>query len=239
MINGMARQLDAAMLTGPHVIGIDEVNYSPSIAGDTIICACRMFEDPPKELMKDSKKTNLKQRLRAFDWLQWNSLYVIEVASVNHIGLFGVHAARSLAMYRAAMGIIGLSNLLADKPGIEFVAVVDGPPIKELAELWKMCPPDNADLGFVIDGDDYVPAISAASIAAKVYVDAMFEGWEKFWPGCGMNNDHGSPSKRHEEFLKQWGPSPIHRQRGYAPDWWTTLIGEVPRDDRAELRKRF
>lgn len=207
------------------MIGMDEVNFSPSIAGDTVVCACRVFGKPPRGMLKDSKQTTLKQRLRAFGWLQWNSLYVVEIASVNHVGIFGVHKARSLAMYRAVMGIVGLSRLQIRKLE-RYEIVVDGPPIKDLEELWRLCPADESELTFVVDGDDKVPVVSAASILAKVYVDAMFEGWESFWPGFGMNKDHGSPSKAHEEHLRTWGPSPVHRQKNYAPEWWARLTGK-------------
>ncbi len=206
-------------------IGVDEVNFSPSICGDTVVCACMIPSTAkvPRGWMKDSKQTTLRQRLRAFNWLQWNSLYVVEIATVNHIAAFGVHRARNIAMYRAMTGLVGLSNL-STKKLTRYEIVVDGPPIKDLTELWKLAPAENADLTFVVNGDEKVKVVSAASIIAKVYVDATFEGWEVYWPGFGMNRDHGSPSKAHEAHLRKWGPSPIHRQKGYAEEWWREIL---------------
>ena len=205
-------------------LGMDEVNYSPSICGDTIVCALQFLSEPPKGLFKDSKLTHRNYRLRAFQWLQTNSLYVVEVSSVNHIGLFGVNRSRSLAMYRAAMGLIGLANLHTRKLQ-KYTLQIDGPEIKDLSALWELCPADNTELQFIVDGDAKVPVISAASIIAKLYSDSLFEGWEKYWPGFGMNKDHGSPSPKHVAQLRGWGLSPIHRATSY-PEWWKQLLGE-------------
>ena len=65
----------------------------------------------------------------------------------------------------------------------------------------------------------------AASIVAKVYLDALFEGWDQYWPGYGLNSNHGSPSTQHYTALREKGPTPVHRTANYATEWWRRIIG--------------
>jgi ribonuclease HII len=218
------------------IIGVDEVNYSPSACGDCVVCACMLMVVPPRGVpIKDSKQTTLPQRLRAFEWLQVNSLYLIEVAGVNHIGRIGIYAARNLAMYRAIHGVLALrSRELRGRHSVQqrtlwemppYQVVVDGNEIPELKDLWATDPPRNAELMFMVAADAKVKTVSAASIIARVYADALFEGWEAYWPGYGMNKDHGSLSELHKGKLKNDGPCTMHRTRNYAPGWWAQLLG--------------
>lgn len=200
------------------IIGIDEVNYSPSFAGDCIVVACHLLADPPPGLLKDSKVTTLKQRLTAFKWLQENSLYIVEVAGVNHLSHLGIYGARNQAIWRA---INGLVNIMPEKNNIKIL--IDG------LESWRPAIEKqgtySVDFELIKGGDKIIPAISAASIIAKVYVDALFEGWAKYWPEFNMMaSDHGSCGKKHLNALRKHGPTPIHRTRGYAHRWWKLII---------------
>ena len=68
----------------------------------------------------------------------------------------------------------------------------------------------------VVRGDDTVPAISAASILAKVARDhAMFE-YHRLYPEYGFDVHKGYFTKAHMEALCKHGPCPIHRMT-YAP----------------------
>lgn len=196
-------------------IGVDEVNFSPSIAGDCVAAACLLLDRPSGKFIKDSKATTREGRIQAFEWLQRHSLYVVEVGSVNHINKFGIYRARNAAMNRAIFGLLDLA------PGewTDYTVIVDGRPIPELVtKLGKVA------VDFIVDGDATVPAVAAASIIAKLHVDALFEGWALNWPGYGMNQDHGSLSKEHRRKLRLDGPSPVHRTDNYAPGWWRRIL---------------
>jgi ribonuclease HII len=68
----------------------------------------------------------------------------------------------------------------------------------------------------VVGGDRLVPAISAASILAKVARDAEMIELDACYPGYGLVRHKGYPTLAHRAALKRLGPSPIHR-RSFAP----------------------
>jgi ribonuclease HII len=68
----------------------------------------------------------------------------------------------------------------------------------------------------MVGGDRWVPAISAASILAKVTRDRMMLEWHERYPDYGFDQHKGYPTPAHLECLKRLGPCPIHR-RTFAP----------------------
>ena len=68
----------------------------------------------------------------------------------------------------------------------------------------------------MIKGDSRVPAISAASILAKVSRDREMLDLDARYPGYGLAQHKGYPSKAHLAALQALGASPVHR-RSYAP----------------------
>ena len=61
-----------------------------------------------------------------------------------------------------------------------------------------------------------MPAISAASIIAKVARDNEMIALEETYPGYGFSSHKGYPTKQHMEALKKIGITKIHR-RSFAP----------------------
>jgi ribonuclease HII len=173
--------------------------------------------EPPEGLLGDSKKLSRARRLAAFEWLQENSLYVVEIAAVNHISLCGVYKARNAAARRAAEGLIALLETQ------DVCVVIDGNPfpLGSPGRLWQ----HSTQVKFIVRADETVPEVSAASIIAKTYTDALFDGWGRNWAGYGMERDHGSPSTKHKDALRKQGPSPLHRTHHYGADWWKQLLG--------------
>jgi ribonuclease HII len=192
-------------------IGVDEANFSPSIAGDCVCVACWLPLPPTIEGIKDSKQTTFKQRRKAFEQIQNIGLYCVVPASVSAISQVGVYRARNWAMGLAIKGLLEL------RP-VEHI-LIDGKPI-------KLNLPNNVSTDFIIQGDEKSYLMGAASIVAKVYTDALFEGYGNLWPGYGINVpfDHGSLSKQHKEALRELGPTPVHRTRHYAPEWWRRIL---------------
>jgi len=68
----------------------------------------------------------------------------------------------------------------------------------------------------IIRGDETVPAISAASILAKVTRDAEMCEWDARYPGYGFARHKGYPTLEHLLALDKLGVCPIHR-RSYSP----------------------
>jgi ribonuclease HII len=68
----------------------------------------------------------------------------------------------------------------------------------------------------IIKGDGLIPAISAASIIAKVARDEEMCDWDKVYPEYGFAAHKGYPTKQHREALLKYGVTPIHR-RSFAP----------------------
>ena len=120
----------------------------------------------------------------------------IAMASVNEIDQLNIHHASLLAMKRA----VELLGTLAD------FAVVDGkyyPKIKVPGEA-------------LIKGDSLIAEISAASILAKTARDALMIKLGSRYPGYGLGQHKGYPTKFHLASLLKIGVSPCHR-RSYGP----------------------
>jgi ribonuclease HII len=63
----------------------------------------------------------------------------------------------------------------------------------------------------VVGGDNRVRSIAAASIAAKVTRDRLFDGYEEAYPGYGFAKHKGYGTREHFEALRRLGPCPLHR----------------------------
>jgi ribonuclease HII len=68
----------------------------------------------------------------------------------------------------------------------------------------------------IVKGDLKEPAISAASILAKVVRDQEMVELDRRFPGYGLAAHKGYPTKAHLAALSKLGVSPIHR-RSFAP----------------------
>jgi ribonuclease HII len=68
----------------------------------------------------------------------------------------------------------------------------------------------------IVQGDATVPAISAASILAKVHRDRLCLGLHDAHPQYGFATHKGYPTPDHLAALREHGACPEHR-RSYAP----------------------
>lgn len=112
-----------------------------------------------------------------------------EVEEIDEINIF---QASLLAMQRAF-------ESLTLKPDY---AVVDG----------KHCPKLACPTQAVIQGDRLIPAISAASIIAKVARDQEMLVLHEQYPDYDFARHKGYPTALHRELLRRFGASPIHRK---------------------------
>lgn len=176
--------------------GCDEVGRGP-LAGDVVAAAVILDPENPILGLDDSKKLTEKKRELLFDEIKLKAKsWCVARASVAEIDSINILQASLLAMHRAVQG-------LHIQP--EFV-LVDG----------NKLPQWNYTAEAVVKGDSRVAAISAASILAKVVRDREMVEMDKLYPGYGLADHKGYPTKVHMDALDKLGVTPIHRT-SYAP----------------------
>jgi len=167
------------------------------LAGAVVAAAVILDPNNPIEGLADSKKLTAKRRDALFPLIQERALaWCIARASEAEIDQLNILHASLLAMRRAVLGL----QLPPER------VLVDG----------NRCPELPYPSEAIIKGDSLVPAISAASILAKVVRDNEMVAFDKTYPGYGFASHKGYPTAQHMQALKTLGPTPIHR-RSFAP----------------------
>lgn len=176
--------------------GVDEAGAGP-LCGDVVAAAVILDPNNPIEGLTDSKKLTEKKRELLFAEICEKALsFCIARATVAEIDKINILNARMLAMSRAIDGLTLTPTH----------ALIDG----------NRLPDTSVTCTAIIQGDNHVAAISAASILAKVQRDREMYFFEEQYPGYGFAKHKGYGTKVHLEALQRLGPCPIHR-RSYAP----------------------
>jgi ribonuclease HII len=189
------------------VAGVDEAGRGP-LAGPVVAAAVILDDRAPIKGLADSKVLTALKRERLYDEIRAKALCCsIALASVEEIDKLNILQATMLAMQRSVEGL----RLKPTK------VLVDGnrlPSLKVLAEA-------------IVSGDALVPAISAASILAKVTRDRMLEELHVQHPDYGFDRHKGYGTAQHLKALETLGPLAIHR-RSFAPvaRAWAARNGE-------------
>jgi ribonuclease HII len=202
------------------ILGVDEVNFSPSLAGDCVVVALAARQKVKG--VKDSKVLLPSKRISLFRELQKKSIYSASIATVQEINETGVYLARNNAIISAVDMLISRLRRagISDKISVGLDGYFSAEWLGRFHTLWDV------QVAGVLDGDRRVYEISAASVMAKVIFDALMTGYGKFWPDYGLETDHGSPSEKHKIALRKFGPSPVHRIGGvYAKEWSRKILG--------------
>jgi ribonuclease HII len=186
-------------------VGIDEVGRGswagPLVAG-AVVLPSNWEDGPPKgeatevrDLIKDSKKLTKSQREVSSQWIHAHALAIgigwVEPAELDDIGL---SAAVGLAMQRALEQI-----------GAHFdEIIIDG----NLNYF-----PDDERAKAIIKADNSVPAVSAASIVAKVARDSyMANVAHQRYPEYAFDRHVGYGTGLHQQMLKLYGVCDLHRK---------------------------
>ena len=186
------------------VAGVDEAGRGP-LAGPVVAAAVILAPDTPLPGVMDSKKLTEARRESLYADITAGALaWSVGRAEVGEIDSLNILQATLLAMQRAVQGLA---------PAAEYV-LVDGNRLPALA-----CRAEA-----IVRGDSLVPAISAASILAKVTRDREMRSMDERYPGYGFAQHKGYPSRMHLEALQRLGVTAIHR-RSYAPV--RKLLGEA------------
>lgn len=172
------------------VAGVDEAGRGPW-AGPVVAAAVILRTQVPPGL-NDSKKLSAARREALFEALQASDALIgVGQASVAEIDALNILQATHLAMTRAV-------EALPQPPGH---VLVDGNRLPRWA--W----PSTA----IIGGDALEPAISAASIIAKVTRDRLMQALDAAFPAYGWASNQGYGTAAHAAALAKHGPSPHHR----------------------------
>ena len=176
--------------------GVDEAGRGP-LMGPVVAAAVILDDLNPIKGLADSKKLTALQRDKLYDEIRAKALCCsIAMATVEEIDQLNILQATMLAMKRA------VENLRL-KP---HKALVDGNRLPALSMLAEA----------IVKGDAKVPAISAASILAKVTRDRWCADYDLQYPQYGFAAHKGYGTAAHLLALRQHGACPQHRKT-FAP----------------------
>jgi len=173
------------------VCGIDEVGRGP-LAGPVVAGAVILPENCKIPYINDSKKLSAKKREELYDIILENAIaYGLGYASHQRIDEINILQATYEAMQEAIRKLqVKPAILLNDAVTIPKVTIPQIP---------------------IIKGDQKSISIAAASIIAKVTRDRLMQEYDRMFPEYAFASNKGYGSAFHIDAIKQYGPSPIHR----------------------------
>ena len=171
--------------------GVDEVGRG-CLAGPVVSAAVVLKKSINLNLLKDSKKISFNKREEISEHIKKNSYYALGIASVEEILNLNILQASLLSMKRAI-------EKLEIKPGI---TLIDG----------NFAPRGLKNYKTIINGDEKIKVISAASIIAKVYRDRFMIRLSKKFSNYAWDRNFGYGTKAHFEGLKKFGVTSHHRK---------------------------
>ena len=183
-------------MQGLDITGVDEVGRGP-LAGPVIAAAVVLNPAQRIDGLRDSKELPAPRREELAATIRERAAAVaIGRAEVAEIDRINILRASLVAMRRAVEGLALPVRL----------AYIDG----------NIAPALHCATVTVVGGDAKVPAISAASIIAKVARDAEMIAAAKKYPDYGFECHKGYATQVHLAALRRFGPTPLHR-RSFAP----------------------
>jgi ribonuclease HII len=178
------------------IAGVDEVGRGP-LAGPVLAAAVILDPAHPIAGLADSKALSAARRERLAEDIRAHALaWALGRAEAAEIDRINILQATLLAMQRA-------------------VAQLRIQPVQVLVD-GNRCPVLNYPCTAIVKGDATVPAISAASILAKVARDAELRDLDQRYPEYGFAQHKGYPTAAHRAALQRFGPCTEHR-RSFAP----------------------
>ena len=178
------------------IAGVDEAGRGP-LAGPVVVAAVILNPERPVDGLDDSKKLNEKQREALYPLIRENALAwsVIEMDAAE-VDRLNVLQATMHGMRKAV-------EALEPCPAL---ALIDG----------NRAPDLPCEARTIVQGDSLEPAISAASILAKVTRDRLMQDMHRRYPAYGFDRHKGYPTAEHLRLLAELGPCAQHR-RSFAP----------------------
>ncbi len=182
------------------VCGVDEAGRGP-LVGAVVAGAVVLDPNNPIEGLKDSKKLTAARREYLYEQIMEKAkAWGVGEASPLEIDQINILQATMLAMRRAIEDLATRLGTWPDK------ALIDG----------NRCPELPIAVEAIVKGDAKEPAISAASIVAKVTRDRQMMSLHERHPEYGFAQHMGYPTEAHFAALKQYGACDQHR-RSFSP----------------------
>jgi ribonuclease HII len=178
------------------IAGVDEAGRGP-LAGPVLVAAVILDPKRPIDGLDDSKRLNEARREALYPEIRQNALAwsIVEI-DAEEIDRYNILQATLRGMARSV-------EALKPAPSL---ALIDGNRMPDLP-----CPGRT-----IVHGDRLEPAISAASILAKVTRDRLMVAMHREYPEYGFDRHKGYPTAEHMDLLREHGPCPLHR-RSFAP----------------------
>jgi ribonuclease HII len=178
------------------VAGVDEVGAG-ALAGPVVAAAAILPLEARFPGLRDSKALSPEQREQIYvRALRRGLTCAVGLAYVQEIDSLNIFHAARLAMCRAVARL---------SPAPDYL-LMDG-----------HLPPDfGVACRAVVKGDALCPAISLASVMAKVYRDRLMRRLALLYPHYALEENKGYGTPAHYRALERYGPSPIHRS-SFAP----------------------
>lgn len=179
------------------VAGVDEAGRGP-LAGPVVVAAVILDPAQPIDGLDDSKRLSPRRR---------EQLYALIIQHALAHAIVRVEAAEIDRVNILQATLLGMTRALQALAVAPAQALIDGNRLPRVLP----CP-----ARAIIGGDASEPAISAASILAKVTRDRILVEYDARWPGYGFAQHKGYPTAAHVAALQRLGPCPEHR-RSFAP----------------------
>jgi ribonuclease HII len=173
------------------VAGVDEAGRGP-LAGPVVAAAVILPTGCAIDGLADSKTLTPARRERLAAMIRESALsWAMGQAEADEIDRLNILQATLLAMQRAVRGLSRMPEKV----------LVDG----------NQCPRLACPVEAIVRGDATVPAISAASILAKVHRDGLMLELDARYPHFGFRQHKGYPTRDHLRALARHGACPAHR----------------------------
>jgi ribonuclease HII len=203
------------------IAGVDEVGrgslFGPVVAAAVILDrAYRIRGLRDSKLLPPERRAVLAERIRehAITW----AVAAVDAARIDQINIY---EASRVAMREAVLQLQPQADhLLVDAVRLD-------------------C---HVSQKAIIHGDAVSASIAAASILAKVERDRMVCEWDPVFPVYGLVSNKGYSTPQHLAALREYGPSPLHRQ-SFAPVWNAPIPQEefefMLEKEAADLKEAF
>jgi ribonuclease HII len=173
------------------IAGVDEAGTGP-LAGPVVAAAVVFPPDTELAGIDDSKRLDPEQRAAAEQRIRAAASGIgIGIADVGEIDRLNIYQAALLAMRRA-------------------VEALPAPPQHVLVDA-RAIPGVEVPQNRFFKGDGINFSIAAASIIAKTQRDRLMTELAESYPEYGLERHKGYGTPEHQEAIRRFGPSPIHR----------------------------
>jgi len=204
------------------VLGCDEAGRGP-LAGPVIIAGIVFkdgFDEDIKKQIKDSKKLSENKRNELYKYIINNSYYSVKIKSAKNIDEKGIWNCIALS----------INEIYEELKQYSDITIFDG----------NQDPVNKLNFNTLINADQYVKEVSAASIVAKVIHDKLMYEYAKKYPEYLFEKHKGYGTAEHRNLIKEYGKCPIHRKsfkiKGYDDNPYMEKLKEEARI-REQLKK--